>query len=294
VDAAEGIVAEVTVAGVTADSLNGMSGWRSLHPLFVPVALFYPGFHVTLPNMDITAFDNTIYDHWSGYFGCKPETVRQHGTTLLPERKYEGDRVVALWYIGLHTFVQIDPACFEQLDSLVKTLPPQTALQGEHIQSAFEEGTILTHDSGLTCYLFPPDLPDYLPPAPFYLRQLTEADADLMSALHAANTPADVDEGYVEVTHQAVFGCFHDRELVAAASGYERTGFMDIGVLTHPSFRKKGLGRAVVGALCAWSHQNGYLAQYRHNALNTSSQKVAASLNFRMYFKSESFTLGNF
>ena len=112
-----------------------------------------------------------------------------------------------------------------------------------------------------------------------------------MSVLHAANTPEDVDEGYVEVTHQIAFGCFLDEQLVAAASGYERTGFLDIGVLTHPEFRKKGLGKSAVGALCDWANQNGMIAQYRHDVLNTSSQNVARSLNFQMYFKSEGISL---
>jgi len=53
---------------------------------------------------------------------------------------------------------------------------------------------------------------------------MSEADSDLMQALHEANSPEDVDEGFVEVNHQIVFGCFAGKQLVAAASGYERTG----------------------------------------------------------------------
>lgn len=67
--------------------------------------------------------------------------------------------------------------------------------------------------------------------------------------------------------------------------------FLDIGVLTHPEFRKKGLGRAVVGAVCDWSIQHDIIAQYRHNILNTGSQNVAKSLHFQTYFKSEGISL---
>jgi len=241
--------------------------------------------------MDKQTFDNTIYQNWTYHFGYPIETAQQTGTTLLPESKYEGDKIIALWYIGKHTFVQLDPAFHSQLDELVKNLPANTSLTGEHIQKAWDDGAILSRDIGLNYYLFPQDLPDYIPPPPFTLRQLTEADAGVMSALHDANTPEDVDEGYVEVTHQIAFGCFLDGQLVSASSGYERTGFMDIGVLTHPDFRKKGLGKAVVGALCDWSNQHNVIAQYRHNILNAGSQNVAESLNFKLYFKSESFSL---
>ena len=241
--------------------------------------------------MDKITFENIIYQNWTSYFGCPVETAQQTGTTLLPESKYAGDKVIALWYIGKHAFVQLDPTYFSPLDKLVKKLPANTFLTGEQIQKTWGDEEILACDIGLTYYLFPSDIPDYIPPKPFNMRQLTEADADAMSALHAANTPEDVDEGYVEVDHQAVFGCFLNEQLVAAASGYERTGFLDIGVLTHPKFRKKGLGKSVVGGLCNWANQHNMLAQYRHNIINTGSQYVARSLNFQLYFKSEAISL---
>ena len=241
--------------------------------------------------MDKNSFEKIIYQNWTGYFGYPVETAQKNGTTLLPESKYDGDKIIALWYIGKHTFVQLDPAYYPQLDKLVKEMPASMSLSGDYIEETWGKDAISARDAGLLHYLFPQDLPSYLPAEPFRLRQLSEADAIAMSALHEANTPEDVDEGYVEVTHQIAFGCFSGEQLVAAASGYERTGFLDIGVLTHPEFRKKGLGKAAVGALCEWANQNGMIAQYRHDILNTSSQNVARSLNFQTYFKSESVSL---
>ncbi len=242
--------------------------------------------------MDKIAYENTIYQNWTSHFGRSVETVKQNGTTLLPESKYDGDKIIVLWNIGKHTFVEFDPAYFFRLDTMLKKLPANISITGEHIQEAWKDETILARDIGLTYFLFPSDLTDYTPPQSFSLRQLTEADTVAMSILHKANTPEDVDEAYVEVSHQVAFGCFLDELLVAAASGYERTGFLDIGVLTHPEFRKKGLGKSVVGALCDWSNQHNTIAQYRHNIINTGSQKVALSLNFRMYFKSECISFG--
>ena len=241
--------------------------------------------------MDKTSFERLIHENWATYFGCSVETTEQPGTTLLPESKYEGDKVIALWHIGKHSFVQLDPTYYSQLEDLIKKLPPHTSLTGEQIETAWGKDAISSRDAGFMHYLFPSDLPHYQPSLPFTLRQLTEADAGLMSTLQAVNSPEDVDEAFVEVTHEIAFGCFHGEELVAAASGYERTGFLDLGVLTHPDYRKKGLGKAVVGATCNWANQKGIIAQYRHNALNTSSQNVATSLNFQKYFSSESFFL---
>ena len=241
--------------------------------------------------MDANTFEHIIYQNWTDHFGCPVETIQQNGTTLLPDGKYDGEKLIVLWYIGKHTFAQFDTAYTPRLDQLTKALPANTSLTGDQILKAWENQVIHSRDIGLSYYLYPDDLPDYTAPHPFKLRQLTEADADAMSALHAANTPEDVDEGFVEVTHQIAFGCFFNEQLVAAASGYERTGFLDIGVLTHPEFRQKGLGKGVVSCLCAWANEHNIIAQYRHNVLNTGSQNVAGSLNFRMYFKSEAITL---
>jgi GNAT superfamily N-acetyltransferase len=237
--------------------------------------------------MDRITFENSIYKNWTDHFERPVETAQQNGTTLLPESKYEGDKVIAIWHIGNHSFVQFDPAYSAPLNTLVNNLPANTSLTGDLIQSAWGSEPILSRDIGLTYYLYPSDLAQYSPTPPFLLRRLSEADVEAMSALHSANTPEDVDEGFVEVTHRVAFGCFLGEQLAAAASGYERTGFLDIGVLAHPEFRKKGLGKAVVGAICDWANQNNIIAQYRHNILNTSSQHVAKSLNFQMYFQSE-------
>jgi predicted GNAT family acetyltransferase len=235
-------------------------------------------------------FEQTIYHKWTNSFGCPAETAHQSGTTIVPESNYEGKKVIVLEFIGSHTFAQIDPFYFQVLNQLVQTLPQGTSINGTHIQAAWDEKTIESHGHGITYYLHPSDLPAHLPPQPFHVRKLSSADADGMTALNEACTAEEVEEGYVEVTHQIAFGCFHQEQLVAASSGYERRGFLDIGVLTHPDFRKKGLGKAVVGALCAWAVEKHIIAQYRHDALNLNSQHVAVSLGFNPYFKTEAFT----
>ena len=92
--------------------------------------------------------------------------------------------------------------------------------------------------------------------------------------------------------HLIAFGCLAGGQLVAAASGYERAGFMDLGVLTHPAYRGQGLGKAVVGAICEWAIARNVIAQYRCNVLNIGSHGVARKLNLRLYFKQESIWMG--
>jgi hypothetical protein len=64
---------------------------------------------------------------------------------------------------------------------------------------------------------------------------------------------------------------------------------MNIGALTHFTFWYKGLGKAAIGALCAWAIENGYIAQHRHDLTNTGSAHMAQSLNFKVYTEKKHF-----
>jgi GNAT superfamily N-acetyltransferase len=234
-----------------------------------------------------TDYEARIYHTWADHFHVSPETVGCAGTTLLPDEKYAGQGVLSLWRIGAHVFVQADPGYAQQVADLLAGLPAETHLSAAVLRQAWGPTALRDEMDELVFYLFPPDLPAYAPTPPYSLRQLAHADAAAMDALHKSCTPDEVDEGFVEVTHQIAFGCLQGDALAAASSGYTRTGFMDIGVLVDPAHRRRGLARAVVGALSAWSIQAGYIPQYRCSAKNTPSRRVAESLNFNLFSQSE-------
>lgn len=236
----------------------------------------------------ILGFDRAIYQNWADHFGCPAAVLQQEGVTLRHVEHYAGDSLIVLWHIGRRTLVQCDPRLAQPLAALVDGWPASQRLSVETFREAWGDAAIRSHDLGLVHYLYPPDLPGFAPQPPFILRRLTLADGGQMSALHGANTPEDVDEGFVEVDHLVAFSCFAGDQLVAASSGYEQTGFLDIGVLVHPGYRRHGLGGAVVAAVCRWSIDHEMIAQYRHNVQNAASAGVARTLRFRQYFSSES------
>ncbi len=238
--------------------------------------------------MNRTLFNQRIYQNWADYFHSTCEALDQAGTLLVPEEKFAGSKVIAIWYIGNCSLIQLDPAYTNKVQEVLSLMANNTALSGDALQTAWGSDSIQSRDMGLVHYLYPSDLPNFSPPGHFTLRQLTLNDANSMTTLHQANPPEDVDEGSVEVNHQIAFGCFAGDQLVAAASGYERTGFMDLGVLTHPAFRHQGLGKAVVGAICQWSINQDIIAQYRCNVQNVGSSRLAKALNFSLFFRQES------
>ena len=235
--------------------------------------------------------EETILNNWARRFQCSVSTLKESGTILLPDEKYSQQKMIILWHIGKHTFALFDPSYTELLKDILARLPVNTSLSGDNIRQVLDANSIASHDIGLLHYLSPSDLPNLSTPHSFTVRELGLSDREYLAALHRNCTPEEVDDGYVEIDHEIVFGCFHDHELVAAASGYRMADFMDIGVLTHPKFRKSGLGKVVVAALCRWAIAHNFIAQYRCDVHNTGSLGVARSLKFRHYFSSESIGL---
>ena len=99
--------------------------------------------------------------------------------------------------------------------------------------------------------------------------------------------------GEVSVEDEIGFGCFDGDRLVAVATGFRLTGFMDIGVLADPAYRRRGLSKAVVSALCAWCIDRPIMpiAQYRCLTTNTGSDAIARSLGFGMPQRQQSIFL---
>jgi GNAT superfamily N-acetyltransferase len=236
-------------------------------------------------------FEETILDHWAAHFQCDPSTLRRSGTTLRPDEKYAGRKIIVLWHVGLHTIAVFDPSCSALLHRVFAGLSADACLAAGHIQNALPPGSLASQDVDLIHYLPTADLLAFPPPPSYRVRQLGLPDRQHMAALHDSCTPDEVDNAFIEVDHEIAFGCFRDETLVAAASGYRMFGFMDIGVLTHAHFRKLGLGKVVVAALCAWAVAHDVIAQYRCDARNTASLGVARSLNFQRCVHSENIVL---
>jgi RimJ/RimL family protein N-acetyltransferase len=113
-------------------------------------------------------------------------------------------------------------------------------------------------------------------------RQLTSEDAEPF-AQFADLAPADeMDEAFVELDHWLVFGTFVDGQLVSAASMYPWNGtrLADLGVITLPEHRGRGLARRTVRAISARALSDGYEPQYRCQLDNLPSIALARASGF--------------
>lgn len=120
---------------------------------------------------------------------------------------------------------------------------------------------------------------------PATVRQLTQDDANLFAAFAAQAPEPDLDEAFVEIDHWCVFGAFSQERLVCAASMYpwSDTRLADLGVITLPAFRGRGLARQAVRAMGAHALSLGYEPQYRCQPDNAASVALAASSGLSLF-----------
>lgn len=127
----------------------------------------------------------------------------------------------------------------------------------------------------------------------FSIRQLSLSDADSMGELHGESGVGDTSAALVEVTHPKVIGVWNRGKLVAAASLLDWTPLWDIGVLTHPRFRGRGLGSLAVVALTKLALEMGGVPLYRATIENVGSRRLAAHAGFRPCFIQQDIRTGN-
>jgi GNAT superfamily N-acetyltransferase len=105
------------------------------------------------------------------------------------------------------------------------------------------------------------------------LRQLADA-CEVEAWEHAGIT---VDEPHV-------FGCFVDDHLVAAARYRPAWGeTAHIGVVTHPAYRRRHYGSAVVSTATAQALAAGYIVLYQTLLANAPSVALATGLGYQAY-----------
>ena len=121
-------------------------------------------------------------------------------------------------------------------------------------------------------------------------RVLTEADAELFAAFQAGISEDDLDEAFVELDHWLVLGAmnFTDGEgetIMAASSVYpwDGTTLADVGIVTSPAFRGRGLARTVVRAAAIATLAKGYEPQYRCQLTNTASKATGEASGFELF-----------
>jgi len=188
---------------------------------------------------------------------------------------------------------EIDPLLSTEIRQLLANSGEATVLTSSVIRGAMPPERVLVADAGFIFHLDPVHLVPRKPEAPITLRPLATGDQRALQALFQSCAPQEVDDAFVEVDHAIACACFEGDRMVAAGSGYRRNGFMDVGVLTHPTYRGRRLAPALVSALSRESILKDVIPQYRCDQTNAASRRVAEASGFTLFFITETLKIAD-
>lgn len=116
-------------------------------------------------------------------------------------------------------------------------------------------------------------------------RELTAEDSAAFRAFTAAAPADELDEAFVELDHWLVVGTVEGDALVSITSMYPwgESRLADLGVITLPTARGRGLGRRTVRAISAAALARGYEPLYRCQLGNHASAALARSAGFALF-----------
>jgi len=236
-------------------------------------------------------FDDRLAEIWSAHFGCRRQDLALPGTLVVPRERLTDTGAVHIVQLHARACAEVDPQLQAELVRQLARRGESPVLTGELLKASVPAEQLLSADRGFIFHLEPDHLIVRFPEPPITLRPLTESDQPALLKLIDRCQPGEVEDAYIQIDHEIACGCFEGLRMVAAASGYRRSGFMDLGVLTDPSFRGRRLAPAMVAALSRDAEARNFFAMYRCDQANRASRRVAEASGFTQYFETESVTL---
>jgi GNAT superfamily N-acetyltransferase len=232
--------------------------------------------------MTTTVSLQAVVAFWAAHLGCSEVQLAQPSTSVVRA----GPDLAG--YRGA-TVVFRPPACVlavpadwhASVASRLGQRPPAEVFDVIVLRQVF--GTAVDRVIG-PAWLGYADASDVRPAPTLGTRRLTEQDLPALQRLAAACGPTAWEHSGIDPTHPPVFGCFAG-DTLAAAGMLERWGdrLLQVGIVTHPGYRGRGYGKAVVSAMSAYGLATGGVMQYRTLEANVPSVGIARALGFQRW-----------
>lgn len=217
------------------------------------------------------------------------------GVTIVAEDARVDTRIASGYVFGRHFTIFTDPAYADRFDGFV--LDGDADALGDAALDAFVEraeqvgatnsGSLLLGRGAMRALTSVPSAERAEPAGMVAMDREDPADVARIQALVDACDEDEVDDAAIEMDElDPEIRCVESEpggRLTGYASAFPDPDFggrWDIGVLTHPDHRRKGLGVATVRRLTLDLLAIDELPIYRHDLDNTGSAAVSAALGF--------------
>jgi GNAT superfamily N-acetyltransferase len=232
--------------------------------------------------MTTAASVRAVVAFWAKHLGCEEAHLDQPGTTVVrngPDlADYQGATVL---YRPPACVVAVPAAWHATATVGLAHRPAANVFAVEPLRQVF--GGAVDRVIG-PAWLGYADPGDFTPAPTLGTRLLTDQDLPALERLATAVGPTAWAHSGIDPERPPVFGCYAAQAL-AAAGMLEPWGtrLLHVGIVTHPTYRGRGYGRAVVSAMTASGLAAGAVVQYRTLADNVASVAIAQALGFQRF-----------
>ncbi|UYO99347.1 GNAT family N-acetyltransferase [Oceanotoga sp. DSM 15011] len=218
-----------------------------------------------------------IHDYWFKKYNIKNYDPEKNETGIFLNKDIKDDTIFLI-FLKNKSFIQCNSKIADIIKIKINT--ENENIRFERLKEIFRDAKIDNHDY----YFYSDGAHIKEVNEEFDYRLLTKKDLNILNDMKTYCTKEELEMGFVEIDHEGIMGCFDGEKLVSAGSYIywgDRIG--DIGILTHPEYRKRKIGRSVVSKMCDWGMMNNKIPLYRCNDLNIPSCRLANSLNLVNY-----------
>jgi GNAT superfamily N-acetyltransferase len=232
--------------------------------------------------MTTTVSLQAVAAFWAAHLGCGEVQLAQPCTSVVragPDlASYRGATVV---FRPPACVLAVPADWYEPVAGRIGQRPPAEVFDVTLLRDVF--GTAVDQVIG-PAWLGYADASDLRPAPTLGTRLLTDQDLPQLELLAAACGPLAWEHSGIDPARAPVFGRFAG-DMLAAAGMLERWGdrLLQVGIVTHPGYRGRGYGKAVVSAMSAYGLATGGVMQYRTLQANLPSVGIARALGFQRF-----------
>jgi hypothetical protein len=222
-----------------------------------------------------------VYKDWSERLGCDfsdmniPNViVRQHSKTL---ERYSG---IYCFYNGTSCIISAPAIYVRGIDVAVRGSCPKEAFDANLLTKMIGSDNYQVIGPAFQGYN---DLASFKESTPLAVVDIvTEQQRDLILDLRKSCSEVEWEQSDIDYNRQPIMARICDEKVVAAGSWrVEVSGFLSIGIISHPDYRGSGHAKAVVNALTSKGLKTGAIMHYQTLKSNTSSVAIAHSLGYQ-------------
>jgi hypothetical protein len=172
---------------------------------------------------------------------------------IVSNNKYEEGKKVTIYQMKLNSIIITAPSLYNDINKYLIEPENNSRIYIDQLKHQLNLDHHKVGDKTIYLFLNPTDYKEECLDPKYSILSIDETYNKQFEEFKNDCSKRDLDEGLVSIEDPVVFGCFHEEKLVGVTSyWFWGETIADIGVVIHPKYRKKGIGKALVSKLCDW------------------------------------------